>query len=73
MAHLQDGAGIVADCDPADEQRECKNKAVGLARVGGPSLNLLLLNVWNCKLKLELSQCTDVLTCHLFIFMFLLM
>ncbi|CAJ2630973.1 unnamed protein product [Trifolium pratense] len=32
IAHLQTGAGIVADSDPADEQRECENKAAGLAR-----------------------------------------
>ncbi|PON63031.1 Anthranilate synthase component I [Parasponia andersonii] len=32
VAHLQAGAGIVADSDPADEQRECENKAAGLAR-----------------------------------------
>ncbi|MCI03470.1 anthranilate synthase alpha subunit 2 chloroplastic-like, partial [Trifolium medium] len=32
IAHLQAGAGIVADSDPADEQRECENKAAGLAR-----------------------------------------
>ncbi|XP_050236536.1 anthranilate synthase alpha subunit 2, chloroplastic [Mercurialis annua] len=31
VAHLQAGAGIVADSDPADEQRECENKAAGLA------------------------------------------
>ncbi|KAK3035435.1 hypothetical protein RJ639_032860, partial [Escallonia herrerae] len=32
IAHLQAGAGIVADSDPSDEQRECENKAAGLAR-----------------------------------------
>ncbi|KAL3850604.1 hypothetical protein ACJIZ3_012486 [Penstemon smallii] len=32
VAHLQAGAGIVADSDPADEHRECENKAAGLAR-----------------------------------------
>lgn len=32
VAYLQAGAGIVADSDPADEQRECENKAAGLAR-----------------------------------------
>ncbi|CAM8916356.1 unnamed protein product [Rhodiola kirilowii] len=32
IAHLQAGAGIVADSDPGDEQRECENKAAGLAR-----------------------------------------
>ncbi|XP_031271169.1 anthranilate synthase alpha subunit 2, chloroplastic isoform X1 [Pistacia vera] len=32
VAHLQAGAGIVADSDPTDEQRECENKAAGLAR-----------------------------------------
>ncbi|PSR93191.1 Anthranilate synthase alpha subunit 1 like [Actinidia chinensis var. chinensis] len=32
VAHLQTGAGIVADSDPDDEQRECENKAAGLAR-----------------------------------------
>lgn len=32
IAHLQAGAGIVADSDPADEQRECENKAAALAR-----------------------------------------
>ncbi|XP_058109188.1 anthranilate synthase alpha subunit 2, chloroplastic-like isoform X2 [Magnolia sinica] len=32
VAHLQSGAGIVADSDPDDEQRECENKAAGLAR-----------------------------------------
>ncbi|KAJ7964153.1 Anthranilate synthase alpha subunit [Quillaja saponaria] len=32
VAHLQSGAGIVADSDPADEQRECENKAAALAR-----------------------------------------
>ncbi|KAL5724332.1 anthranilate synthase [Ranunculus cassubicifolius] len=32
IAHLQSGAGIVADSDPDDEQRECENKAAGLAR-----------------------------------------
>ncbi|KAH7537537.1 hypothetical protein FEM48_Zijuj03G0103600 [Ziziphus jujuba var. spinosa] len=32
VAHLQAGAGIVADSDPDDEHRECQNKAAGLAR-----------------------------------------
>ncbi|KAK4264159.1 hypothetical protein QN277_029482 [Acacia crassicarpa] len=32
IAHLQAGAGVVADSDPADEQRECENKAAALAR-----------------------------------------
>ncbi|KAJ0020623.1 hypothetical protein Pint_32569 [Pistacia integerrima] len=32
VAHLQAGAGIVADSDPTDERRECENKAAGLAR-----------------------------------------
>ncbi|XP_077222387.1 anthranilate synthase alpha subunit 1, chloroplastic-like [Tasmannia lanceolata] len=32
VAHLQAGAGIVADSNPDDEQRECENKAAGLAR-----------------------------------------
>ncbi|CAA2980209.1 anthranilate synthase alpha subunit 2, chloroplastic-like isoform X2 [Olea europaea subsp. europaea] len=32
VAHLQAGAGIVADSDPADEQNECENKAAALAR-----------------------------------------
>ncbi|XP_073143407.1 anthranilate synthase alpha subunit 2, chloroplastic-like [Henckelia pumila] len=32
VVHLQAGAGIVADSDPADEHRECQNKAAGLAR-----------------------------------------
>jgi len=32
VAHLQAGAGIVADSDPGDEQRECENKAACLAR-----------------------------------------
>ncbi|OWM66710.1 hypothetical protein CDL15_Pgr010361 [Punica granatum] len=32
VAHLQAGAGIVADSDPSDEQRECQNKAAALAR-----------------------------------------
>ncbi|GMN23803.1 hypothetical protein TIFTF001_000268 [Ficus carica] len=32
VAHLQAGAGIVADSDPSDEQRECENKAAALAR-----------------------------------------
>ncbi|GFY84503.1 ADC synthase superfamily protein [Actinidia rufa] len=32
VAHLQTGAGIVADSNPDDEQRECENKAAGLAR-----------------------------------------
>ncbi|XP_075483484.1 anthranilate synthase alpha subunit 1, chloroplastic-like [Primulina tabacum] len=32
IAHLQAGAGIVADSLPDDEQMECENKAAGLAR-----------------------------------------
>lgn len=32
VAHVQAGAGIVADSVPADEQRECENKAAALAR-----------------------------------------
>ncbi|CAM8913712.1 unnamed protein product [Rhodiola kirilowii] len=32
VAYLQAGAGIVADSDPGDENRECQNKAAGLAR-----------------------------------------
>ncbi|GKU93346.1 hypothetical protein SLEP1_g6947 [Rubroshorea leprosula] len=32
VAHLQAGAGIVADSNPDDEQRECKNKVAALAR-----------------------------------------
>lgn len=32
VAYLQSGAGIVADSDPADEQKECENKAAALAR-----------------------------------------
>ncbi|PON95206.1 Anthranilate synthase component I [Trema orientale] len=32
VAHLQAGAGIVADSDPDDEHRECQNKAAALAR-----------------------------------------
>ncbi|RRT64716.1 hypothetical protein B296_00031343 [Ensete ventricosum] len=32
VAHLQAGAGIVADSNPDDEQRECENKAAALAR-----------------------------------------
>ncbi|XAR65919.1 Anthranilate synthase [Bertholletia excelsa] len=32
VAYLQAGAGIVADSIPDDEQRECENKAAGLAR-----------------------------------------
>ncbi|KAG9142017.1 hypothetical protein Leryth_009369 [Lithospermum erythrorhizon] len=32
IAHLQSGAGIVADSDPGEEQRECENKAAALAR-----------------------------------------
>nr|GEU48704.1 anthranilate synthase alpha subunit 2, chloroplastic-like isoform X1 [Tanacetum cinerariifolium] len=31
VAHLQARAGIVADSDPGDEQRECENKAATLA------------------------------------------
>ncbi|CAN6471329.1 unnamed protein product [Victoria cruziana] len=32
IAHLQSGAGIVAESVPDDEQRECENKAAALAR-----------------------------------------
>ncbi|KAJ3682664.1 hypothetical protein LUZ60_012891 [Juncus effusus] len=32
VAHLQAGAGIVADSNPHDEQQECENKAAALAR-----------------------------------------
>ncbi|XAR71940.1 Anthranilate synthase [Bertholletia excelsa] len=32
VAYVQTGAGIVADSDPDDEQKECENKAAGLAR-----------------------------------------
>ncbi|XP_010534810.1 PREDICTED: anthranilate synthase alpha subunit 1, chloroplastic isoform X2 [Tarenaya hassleriana] len=32
IAHLQAGAGVVADSQPDDEHRECQNKAAGLAR-----------------------------------------
>ena len=32
VAHLQAGAGIVADSKPEDEHQECQNKAAGLAR-----------------------------------------
>ncbi|KAK8697786.1 hypothetical protein V6N13_113923 [Hibiscus sabdariffa] len=32
VAHVQAGAGIVADSVPADEQKECENKAAALAR-----------------------------------------
>ncbi|XP_072996578.1 anthranilate synthase alpha subunit 1, chloroplastic-like isoform X2 [Typha latifolia] len=32
VAHLQAGAGIVADSVPDEEQRECENKAAALAR-----------------------------------------
>lgn len=32
IAYLQAGAGVVADSDPDDEQKECENKAAGLAR-----------------------------------------
>ncbi|CAI9759383.1 unnamed protein product [Fraxinus pennsylvanica] len=32
VAHLQAGAGIVADSDPANEHSECENKDAGLAR-----------------------------------------
>lgn len=32
VAHLQSGAGIVADSVPDDEQKECENKAAALAR-----------------------------------------
>nr|GMC94257.1 anthranilate synthase alpha subunit 1, chloroplastic-like [Ipomoea batatas] len=32
IAHLQSGAGIVADSDPESEQVECENKVAGLVR-----------------------------------------
>ncbi|KAJ4977912.1 hypothetical protein NE237_008692 [Protea cynaroides] len=32
VAHLQAGAGIVADSVPDEEQKECENKAIALAR-----------------------------------------
>lgn len=32
IAHLQSGAGIVADSDPLEEQHECENKAAALSR-----------------------------------------
>lgn len=32
IAHIQAGAGVVADSNPDDEQRECENKAAALAR-----------------------------------------
>lgn len=32
IAHLQSGAGIVADSVPEDEQIECERKAAGLAK-----------------------------------------
>lgn len=32
VAHLQSGAGIVADSEPIDEQKECENKAAALSR-----------------------------------------
>nr|GMD73412.1 anthranilate synthase alpha subunit 2, chloroplastic-like isoform X1 [Ipomoea batatas] len=32
IAHIQAGAGIVADSNPLDEQRECENKAAALVR-----------------------------------------
>jgi anthranilate synthase component I len=32
VAHLQAGAGIVADSKPDDEHQECINKAAGVAR-----------------------------------------
>ena len=32
VAHLQTGAGIVADSKPDDEHQECLNKAAGAAR-----------------------------------------
>lgn len=32
VAHLQAGAGIVADSNPDDEYNECVNKAAGLGR-----------------------------------------
>lgn len=32
IAHIQAGAGVVADSNPDDEQRECENKAAALVR-----------------------------------------
>ncbi|XP_010469929.1 PREDICTED: anthranilate synthase alpha subunit 2, chloroplastic [Camelina sativa] len=32
IAHIQAGAGVVADSNPDDEHRECENKAAALAR-----------------------------------------
>lgn len=32
IAHLQSGAGIVADSNPDSEQKECENKVAGLCR-----------------------------------------
>lgn len=32
VAHMQAGAGIVADSVPDDEQKECENKAAALGR-----------------------------------------
>ena len=32
MAHVQAGAGIVADSDPAAEDEECQNKAAAVLR-----------------------------------------
>nr|GME13525.1 anthranilate synthase alpha subunit 1, chloroplastic-like [Ipomoea batatas] len=32
VAHLQSGAGIVADSNPDSEQKECENKVAGLSR-----------------------------------------
>ena len=32
IAHIQSGAGIVADSQPDDEQLECERKAAGLAK-----------------------------------------
>ncbi|KAJ8535424.1 hypothetical protein K7X08_023144 [Anisodus acutangulus] len=32
VAHLESGAGIVADSDPSEEQIECENKVAGLCR-----------------------------------------
>lgn len=32
LVHLQAGAGVVADSDPASEHQECINKASGMSR-----------------------------------------
>ncbi|KAL2508299.1 Anthranilate synthase alpha subunit 2 [Forsythia ovata] len=46
VAHLQAGAGIVADSDPADEQSECENKAAALAHY----VDIWLQSNANCPL-----------------------